>query len=150
MFEDDLRIFPMATTGYLQKILATQRYQDIIAVDELFKAIVRVVQAAKTEFSKTDGKATFLEGNWLVGCRLTFAVWDLTHDMIWPGLIRGIVTMNNGNEVTPCLFSDRSTLIRLVRKLRSMPDYDCFDPLAEVCISTCGSFFVFTIVAGLS
>jgi len=39
MLEDDLRHFPMATTGYLQKIRASKRYQDIIAVDALFNAI---------------------------------------------------------------------------------------------------------------
>ena len=150
MLEDDLRNFPMVTTGYLQKIRATQIYQDTIAVDKLFKAMVRAVQAAKTEFSRTDDIVAVLEVNWLVGCRLTFAVWNLTRGLKWPELIRGIVTMNSGNAVAPCLFSDRSTLIRLVRKLRSMPDYDCVDALSEVCISTCGSFSVFTIVAGLS
>jgi len=134
MLEDDLRNFPMTTTGYPQKIRATQSYQDTIAVDKLFKAMVRAVQAAKTEFSRTDDIVAVLEVNWLVGCRLTFAVWNLTR----------------GYAVAPCLFSDRSTLIRLVRKLRSMPDYDCVDALSEVCISTCGSFSVFTIVAGLS
>ena len=43
MLEDDLRNFPMSTTGYLQKIRASQRYRDIIAVDELFKFITQVV-----------------------------------------------------------------------------------------------------------
>jgi len=41
MLEDDLRHFPMATTGYLQKVRGSKRVQDFIRMHALFNAPVQ-------------------------------------------------------------------------------------------------------------
>lgn len=130
MLEDDLRNFPMATTGYLQNVWAAQRYQDIIAAGELYKFIVRAVQAAETRLLRSCLSFAFLQGDWL-DCRLTVFVKDLTlrgfYSAEWPEpeLNDGVVTINSGNTTTPCRSRDHRTLIGLVRKVRNMPGHDC-------------------------
>jgi hypothetical protein len=153
MFEDDLQDFPMATTGYLQKIRAAKRYQDIIAAEELFKVIVRAVQVARTRFSKTDYTAFSLKVDSL-NCRIGLVVWALTRrkrsEMESMALKYGVVTFRSGNPATLDHSRNRSTLIRLIRRLRDLPDYGCGRLSYEVCICACGSFIVFTGVTGIS
>ena len=152
MLEDDLRNFPMAPIGYLQKIRAAQHYRDITAADELFKIIVRSKQAARIIFSTTNHMVVFVEVEWL-DCRLTLVVRALTRrqrsELESAALDYGIVTINSGNPATPGHSPNRSTLIRLIRRLRNLPDFDC-GRLYDVCIHTCGSFLVFTCVTGIS
>lgn len=102
----------MATTGYLEKIRATQHYRDIIAAGELYKAIVRAVQAAEIQFLRPYRRATRLQGDWL-DFRLTFFVWDLTlckHSIAaWvqpPKLNDGVVPINSCSTINPWRFRD--------------------------------------------
>jgi hypothetical protein len=132
MLEDGLRNLPMATTGYLQRIRATQHYQDIIAAGELYKVIVRAVQAAETRLLTTclSRPFVFVQEDWL-DCRLLAFVKDLTlhgfYSAEWsePELIDGFVTINSGNTITPYCSRDHRTLIGLVRKVQIMPRPNC-------------------------
>ena len=124
MLEDDLRNFPMATTDYLQRIRATQRYQDIIAVHALFEVIQRVTLGRRCDGIRLD---------WLK-YRLHVNIFDLTqrewrtknvwYPKRWVPLVQclgdryGVINIKSVHAITPGQSPDRSILIDLVRCLR--------------------------------
>lgn len=145
MSEDDLRNFPMATRDDLQTIRSSAWLRDI-EVNALLKVIAHAVQAAETSFSRTGYKFDYLEEDWL-DCRLALDVWDLTWgeswNQEWPKSIHDIVTINNGNIITPCHSRDLATWINLVRRLRDLSDYDppsLWPIYPLVCTYACGTF----------
>jgi hypothetical protein len=129
MLEDDLRNFPMATTDYLQRIQATQRYQDIIAVHALFEVIQRVTPWRRGYNIRLD---------WLK-YRLYVNIFDLTQrrwrkKTVWyqkgcvplvqnMGDRYGVININSVHPITPGQSPDRSILIDLVRCLRRLADF---------------------------
>lgn len=129
MSEDDLRNFPMATTDYLQRIRATQRYQDIIAVHALFEAIQRVILEPGFFWVPLD---------WLK-YRLCVDIFDLTQREwctrnVWyqkgrvplvqfMGDRDGVINIKSVHGITPGQSPGRSILIDLVRCLRRLADF---------------------------
>lgn len=130
MLEDDLRNFPMATTGYLQRIRATQRYQDIIAVHALFEAIQRAILGRRCGYVPMD---------WLK-YRLSAYSFNLT-DQTWRTEKRwyqnrlaplvqyigdrfGVINIKSIHAITPGQSPDRSILIDLVRCLRRLAAFE--------------------------
>jgi hypothetical protein len=130
MLKDDLRNFPMATTDYLQRIRATQRYQDIIAVHALFEVIQRVTLGRRCYCTRLD---------WLK-YRLRVNIFDLTQQMWhtqsywgqkrWVSLVQfmgdrdGVINITSVHAITPGQSPDRSILIDLVRCLRRLADFE--------------------------
>jgi hypothetical protein len=130
MLEDDLRNFPMATTDYLQRIRATQRYQDIIAVHALFEAIQRAILGRRCGYVPMD---------WLK-YRLSAYSFNLT-DQTWRTEKRwyqnrlaplvqyigdrfGVINIKSIHAITPGQSPDRSILIDLVRCLRRLAAFE--------------------------
>jgi hypothetical protein len=125
MSEDDLRNFPMAMTDYLQRIRATQRYQDIIAVHALFEVIQRATLGWRSYGIHLD---------WLK-YRLRVNILDLTQRMwrtknFWGvplvqsmGDRDGVINIKSVHAITPGQSPDRSLLIDLVRCLQRLADF---------------------------
>jgi hypothetical protein len=119
----------MATTDYLQRIRATQRYQDIIAVHALFEAIQRVILEPAFFWVPLD---------WLK-YRLCVDIFDLTqrewctrnvwYQKGWVPLVQfmgdrdGVINIKSVHAITPGQSPDRSILIDLVRCLRRLADF---------------------------
>jgi hypothetical protein len=131
MLEDDLRNFPIATTDYLQRIRATQRYQDIIAVHALFEVIQKMPLGCHYY------SAPF--GDWLK-YRLRVNILYLTqrewgtekvwYEKRWVRLVQsmgdrhGVINIKSVHAITPGQSPDRSILIDLVRCLRRLADFE--------------------------
>jgi hypothetical protein len=130
MSEDDFRNFPMATTDYLQRIRATQRYQDIIAVHALLEAIQRVIPGPPYFWVPLD---------WLK-YRLRVNIFDLTqqkwrtarvwYQNRWVSFAQtvedrdGVINIKSVHAITPGQSPNRSILIDLVRCLRRLADFE--------------------------
>jgi hypothetical protein len=137
MFEDGLRNFPMAKTDYLQRIRTTQRYQDIITIDSLFKVIVRSVQIV--DILEYPGA---IHLDWL-NYRLRLDVIDLRelgwdHEMVKETERKDGVLIANSVHTTSRNHSDKyPSLISLAQCLRCLAH---FDDLESVPSWVCTSF----------
>jgi hypothetical protein len=110
----------MATTDHSQRIRGNQRYQDIIAVDALFKDIVQVVGLHKAQLDR--GPECF-DLDWL-NYRLTIFVddwmqgWD-PHTVYMMEKGTSVTTVTCVNNALPSRHScDWSTLLSLAQLLR--------------------------------
>jgi len=133
----------MATTDYLQRIRATQRYQDIIAVHALFEAIQRAIPRRRYGCVSVD---------WLK-YRLSTYSFDMT-DQTWGTEKRryqnrydpyvqymgdrfGVINIKSIHAITPGQSPDRSILIDLVRCLRRLAAFETvYSVPHEVSITT--------------
>jgi hypothetical protein len=131
MLEDDLRNFPMATTDYLQRIQATQRYQDIIAVHALFEVIQRAILGQLIYSVPLDWLEYRLHVNIFDLTRLTWATKMAWHQYGCPlfftrimGDRPGVINIKSVHAITPGQSPDRSILIDLVRCLRRLAAFE--------------------------
>jgi hypothetical protein len=130
MLEDDLRNFPIATTDYLQRIQATQRYQDIIAVHALFKVIQRAILRPRYYCVPLDWLKYRLHVNIFDLTRWTWATSMLWQQNEWPSQVQcmgdrfGVMNIKSVHAITPGQAPDRSILIDLVRCLRRLADFE--------------------------
>jgi hypothetical protein len=130
MLEDDLRNFTMATTDYLQRIRATQRYQDIIAVHALLEVIQRAILERRYYCVHLD----WLEYRLHIDI-FDWKPWERPTEIFWHKKERaplvqrmvdrfGVINTNFVRPITPGQSPDRSILIDLVRCLRRLADLE--------------------------
>lgn len=106
----------MATTDYLQRIRATQRYQDLIAAHALLELIQRVTLGRRCCSIRLD---------WLK-YRLSVDIFDLTRWRWGTKSVQvlgdrdGVINIKSVHAITP---GQRSLLIDLVRCLRRLADF---------------------------
>lgn len=114
----------MATTDYLQRIRATQRYQDIIAVHALFKVIQRVTLGRRCDSIRLDWPKYRLHVNIFDLTQREWRTEIVWYPKRWVPLVQclgdhlGVINIKSVHAITPGQSPDRSILIDLVRRLR--------------------------------
>jgi hypothetical protein len=126
MLEDDLRYFPMDTTNYIQRLRASEHYQDILGAQGLFKTISHSVESRVAEGSFCS--ETIIQADWL-NHGLSFTIhhlqdpsWDRSL-VDWMARHYAVMTLRPVDTTDALLHSrDNRDLIRLVKCLRCKPD----------------------------
>jgi hypothetical protein len=120
----------MATTDYLQRIRATQRYQDIIAVHALFEVIQRVTLGRRCDSIRLNWLKYRLHVNIFVLTPREWRTKYVWYQKRWVPLVQclgghfGVINIKSVHAITPGQSRNRSILIDLVRCLRRLADFE--------------------------